>query len=67
MIKPIDLIKISCKIGVKQEVENVFGANNKSSRNSLIDFAFKGLKCPLTFTYCDENELGNCTELQSAP
>lgn len=62
MIKPIDLIKISCKIGGKWEVENVFVANNKSSRNSLIDFPFKGLKCPLTFTYCDENELGNCTE-----
>lgn len=35
--------------------------------DSLIDFPFKGPKCPLTFTYCDENELGNCTELQTAP
>lgn len=31
MIKPIDLIKISCKIGVRWEVENVFVADNKSS------------------------------------
>lgn len=30
MIKPIELIKISCKIGIKWEVENVFVANNKS-------------------------------------
>lgn len=43
--------------------QKMFWSKQYITHDSLIDFAFKGL----TFTYCDENELGNCTELQSAP